>query len=181
MTIDAANKQARFNRFCDAFNIPIVWLTDCPAFLPAIEEERRGLIRTACGIIYANSELMVPQVTVFIRKMYGGGTFANPGKNLGGDLQLAWPTYEPGLMGPEGGISIIYRKELEAIQDPVERAKQTRMRIEEMRWGNIMQTREGNQNYIDPRETRPWIISALRWLENRHEEMSPRKHENIRV
>ncbi len=181
MNIDAANKQARFTRFCDAFGIPIVWLSDCPAFLPAVEEERRGLIRTACGVIYANGEVTVPQVTVFLRKIYGGGGFGNTGKTLGGDLQLAWPTYEPGLMGPEGGVSIIYRKELEAIQDPVERARQRKIRVEEMRWGNILQTREGNQNYIDPRETRPWIISALNWLENRKEEMAERKHENHRI
>ncbi|MFC1982072.1 acyl-CoA carboxylase subunit beta [Chloroflexota bacterium] len=181
MNIDAANKQARFTRFCDAFGIPIVWLVDCPAFLPALEEETRGLIRTACGVIYANGEATVPQITVFLRKIYGGGIFGNTGKFLGGDLQIAWPTYEPGLMGPEGAVSIIYRKELEAIQDPVEKARQTKIRVEEMRWGNILQTREGNQNYIDPRETRPWIISALDWLENRKEETAERKHENHRV
>ncbi len=181
MNIDAANKQARFTRFCDAFNIPIVWLGDCPAFLPAVDEEIRGLIRTGCGVIMANSEVTVPQITIFIRKMYGGGSFGSPGKGLGGDLQVAWPTYERGLMAPEGAVSVIYGRELGAIQDPVERARQTRMRVEEMLWGNIMQTREANQTYIDPRETRPFIISALTWLENRQEERSVRKHENIRV
>ena len=181
MNIDAANKQSRFTRFCDAFNIPIVWLGDCPAFLAAVEEETRGLIRTGSGMIMANCEVSVPQITIYIRKMYGGGMFASPGKTLGGDLQVAWPTYEIGLMGPEGPVSIMYRKEMEAIQDPVERARQKQVRVEEMRWGNIMQTREATQTYIDPRETRPFIISALDWLENRQEERSARKHENIRL
>ncbi len=181
MNIDTANKQARFTRFCDAFNIPLVWLADQPAFLPAVEEETRGLIRTACGIIYANTEVTVPQITVLIRKQYGGGRFGTPGKALLGDLQVAWPTYERGLMGPEGGVAIIYRRVLEAIKDPIERAKFERARIEEMRWGNVMRTREATQDYIDPRETRPWIINALKWLENRHEETFGRKHENIRV
>ena len=129
----------------------------------------------------ANSELTVPQVTVYVRKLYGGGSFGNPGKDLGGDVQVAWPTYERGLMGPEGAVAIIYGKELEAIEDPAERARQTQIRVEEMLWGNVMQIREANQTYIDPRETRPFIISALTWLENRREEWPARKHENIRV
>ncbi len=181
MNIDTANKQAKFTRFCDAFNIPLVWLADQPAFLPAVEEETRGLIRTACGVIYANTEVTVPQVTVLIRKQYGGGRFGTPGKALLGDLEVAWPTYERGLMGPEGGVAIIYRRALEEIEDPIEKAKFERARIEEMRWGNVIRVREATQDYIDPRETRPLIINALKWLENRHEEMFARKHENIRV
>jgi len=181
MNIDSANKSGRFNRFCDAFNIPLIFLGDQPAFLPAVEEETRGLIRTACSIIYANTELTVPQIAVFIRKMYGGGRFGTPGKALMGDLNVTWPTFEPGLMGPEGGVAIIYRRVLEAIEDPIERAKFERTRIEELRWGNVMRIREGTQDYIDPRETRPWIINALKWMENRHEETFERKHENTRV
>lgn len=181
MTIDATNKEARFVRFCDAFNIPVVWLTDCPAFLPALDEERRGLIRTGSGVIYSNAELTTPHITIYMRKIYGGSVFAHPGKTLGGDLQLAWPTYEPGLMGPQGATNVIYRRELEAIKDPVEKAKRNLQRVEEMRWGIIMQMREGNQGFIDPRQTRPWIISSLKWLENKKEERPDKKHENIRV
>ena len=181
MNIDAANKQAKFTRFCDAFNIPLVWLTDCPAFLPAKDEEWRGLIRTASGMIQINTELTVPQVTVILRKLYGGGIFANPGKRLQGDLNVAWPTQERGLMGAEGGVSIIYRRELDAIKDPVEKAKQTKMRIMEMEWGNDMLLREACQDWLDPRDTRPWLIHALSWLENRCEEMEPKKHDNFRI
>ncbi|MFC1977662.1 acyl-CoA carboxylase subunit beta [Chloroflexota bacterium] len=181
MNIDTANKSGRFNRICDAFNIPLVFLGDQPAFLPAVDEERRGLIRTACSIIYTNTELTVPQIAVFIRKMYGGGRFGTPGKALMGDLNVSWPTFEPGLMGPEGGVAIIYRRALEEIKDPIERARFERARIEELRWGNVMRIREGTQDYIDPRETRPWLINALKWLENRHEETFDRKHENTRV
>ena len=181
LNIDAANKQAQFTRFCDAFNIPLVWLCDCPAFLPSKDEEWRGLIRTASGLIQINTELTVPQITVILRKLYGGGVFGNPGKRLLGDLQVAWPTQERGLMGPEGAVSIIYRRELDAIKDPVERAKQMKMRIMEMEWGNDMQIREACQDWLDPRETRPWLINALRWLENRSEEMEPKKHDNFRI
>jgi len=181
MNIDAANKQARFNRFCDAFNIPLVWLGDCPAFLPAKEEESRGLIRTASGMIQINTEITTPQIAVTLRKMYGGGGFGTPGKQLMGDLQVCWPTYEQGLMGPEGAVAIIYRRELEAIEDPAEKAKQTKMRVMEMDWGNDMLLREARQDWLDPRETRPFLINALKWLENRHEEIEPRKHDNFRV
>jgi len=181
MNIDAANKQAKFTRFCDAFNIPLVWLSDCPAFLPAKDEEWRGLIRTASGMIQINTELTVPQVTIILRKLYGGGGFGNPGKRLLGDLLVAWPTQERGLMGPEGAVSIIYRRELDEIKDRAEKAKQRKMRVMEMEWGNDMLLREACQDWLDPRDTRPWLINALRWLENRTEEMEPKKHDNFRI
>ena len=161
MNIDAANKQGQFTRFCDAFNIPVIWLTDCPAFLPAQDEEWRGLIRTASGMIQINTEITTPQITVILRKMYGGGVFANPGKSVLGDLNVAWPTHERGLMGPEGATSIIYRKELGAIEDPAEKARQTKMRVMEMEYGNDMLVREACQDWLDPRDTRPWLINAL--------------------
>ncbi|MFC1977664.1 acyl-CoA carboxylase subunit beta [Chloroflexota bacterium] len=181
MNIDAANKQSKFTRCCDAFNIPLIYLQDNPAFLPAIDEETRGLIRTASGMIMINTEITTPQITVTLRKAYGGGTFATPGKQLMGDLGVAWPTYEQGLMGPEGAVAIIYGRQLGAIEDPAEKARQTKMRVMEMDWGNDMLLREARQDWIDPRETRPWLINALRWLENRHEEIEPRKHDNFRV
>jgi acetyl-CoA carboxylase carboxyltransferase component len=181
MNIDAANKESHFNRFCDAFNIPLIWLGDCPAFLPAKEEEHRGLIRTASGMIQINTEITTPQITVILRKMYGGGLFGYPGKQLLGELIVAWPNQERGLMGPEGAVSIIYRRELEAIQDPAERALQKKMRVTEMEWGNDMLLREACQDWLDPRATRPWLIKALEWLENRYEEIEPRKHDNFRI
>jgi acetyl-CoA carboxylase carboxyltransferase component len=181
MTLDAADKMSGFVRFCDAFSIPCIWLADTPAFLPAIEEERRGLIRHGSGMIFANSEATVPQITIFIRKAYGGGRLAMPGQFLMGDLQVAWPTYEPGLMGAEGAVSIIYRKELSSVKDERVREVLKRKRVDEMRWGLDMLLRESTQKFIDPKETRPFLIRSLKWLKNRRQDFPSRKHENIRL
>jgi len=181
MTLDAADKMSRFVRFCDAFNIPLLWLCDTPAFLPAMEEEVRALIRHGCGVIIGNTEATVPQVTVTIRKRYGGGALAMPGQMLTGDVHVAWPTFEPGLMGAEGAVSIVYRRELGAIKDEEERAKQKQKRIEEMEVGLDNLIRESVQDFLDPRDTRPYIIKTLRWLAQRQQELPPRKHENIRL
>lgn len=181
MTLDAADKMSRFVRFCDAFNIPLIWLADCPAFLPAVEEERRGLIRHGCGIIFSNSEATVPQITVIIRKYYGAGRLAMPGQSLFGDLLVAWPTGEPGLMGAEGAVSIVYRKELSSISDAAQRAAQQKKRVSEMQTGLDMLLRESTQNFIDPRDTRSFLIRSLEWLSNRRQDLPSRKHENIRI
>ena len=181
MTLDAADKMSHFVRFCDAFNIPCIWLADTPAFLPAVDEERRGLIRHGSGMILANTEATVPRITIFIRKAYGGGRLAMPGQFLMGDLQVAWPAYEPGLMGAEGAVSIIYKKELGSIKDEKAREEQKKRRVEEMQWGLDMLLRESTQKFIDPRDTRLFLIRALKWLENRRQDWPPRKHENIRL
>ncbi len=181
MTIDAADKMSRFVHFCDAFNIPLLWLCDTPAFLPAIEEETRGLIRHGARMIQVNSTATVPQITVSVRKHYGGGRLAMPGQSLGGDLAIAWPTHEPGVMGAEGGVSIIYRGELKAIQDEAEREKQRSQRVIEMKWGIDMGVREGTQEIIDPRETRPFLIRAFRWLKDKKRDLPARKHDNFRM
>jgi len=181
MTLDAADKMSHFVRFCNAFNIPCIWFADTPAFLPAIDEERRGLIRHGSGMILANTEATVPRITIFIRKAYGGGRLAMPGQFLMGDLQVAWPTYEPGLMGAEGAVSIIYKKELSTFEDGKAREKQKQKRVEEMQWGLDMLLRESTQEIIDPRDTRPFLIRALKWLENRQQNLPPKKHENIRL
>ena len=181
MTLDAADKMSHFVAFCDAFNIPCIWLADTPAFLPAVDEERRGLIRHGSGMILTNTVTTVPRITVFIRKAYGGGRLAMQGQFLMGDLQVAWPTYEPGLMGADGAVSIFYRKELATIGDQKAREKQKEKRVEEMQWGLDMLLRESTQKFIDPRETRPFLIRALKWLENRQQNLPPKKHENIRL
>jgi len=95
MTLDAADKMSHLVRFCDAFGLPIIWLADTPAFLPAVDEETRGLIRHGARLLMSNSELTVPQICVTVRKHYGGGRLAMSGQFLGGDLQVAWPTHEP--------------------------------------------------------------------------------------
>ncbi len=181
MTLDAADKMSHLVRFCDAFNIPIIWIADTPAFLPAIDEETRGLIRHGSGMIMANSEATVPQICLQVRKHYGGGRLAMPPQRLGGDLAVGWPTYEPGLMGAEGAVAIIHRRRLAAIADETERKKQEEKLVDEMQWGLTMQTREATQKFIDPRDTRPILVRALRWLRNRKQEWAPKKHENIRI
>lgn len=181
MTLDAADKMSRFVRFCDAFNIPLIWMADTPAFLPAVDEETRGLIRHGSRMIMANSEATVPRITVTVRKHFGGGRLAMPGPFLGSDISVAWPTHEPGLMGAEGAVSILYRKELAAIPDETLRKEQENKRIEEMRWSLDMQVRDATQKIIDPRDTRPFLIRALAWMKNRRQDLPDKKHENIRM
>jgi len=181
MTLDAADKMSRFVRFCDAFNIPLIWFADTPAFLPSIEEETRGLIRHGSRMIMANSQATVPRITLAVRKHFGGGRLAMPGPFLACDLAIAWPTVQPGLMGAEGAVSIIYKKELRAIPDETLRKEQEKKRIEEMRWSLDMQVREGSEKIIDPRDTRPFLIKALKWLRNRKQDLPQKKHDNIRM
>ncbi len=181
MTLDAADKMSHMVRFCDAFNIPILWLADTPAFYPAVDEETRGLIRHGAGMIMANSEATSPQITITIRKKYGGGSLAMPSQGLGGDLEVAWPTFEPGLMGADGAVSIIHRRRLAAIADKAKADEEKRKLVEEMQWGLDMQVRESTQKFIDPRDTRAFLVRALRWLCNRQQQWAPRKHENIRI
>ncbi|MFC2051874.1 acyl-CoA carboxylase subunit beta [Chloroflexota bacterium] len=181
MNLDAADKMSHLVRFCDAFNIPLIWLTDTPAFLPAIDEEARGLIRHGSGMIMANSEATVPQVNIAIRKRYGGAANAMPTTNLGGDLGVAWPTYEPGSMGARGAVAIIHRRELAAITDETQRKKRENRLTEDMQWGLDRSVRAETQMIIDPRDTRPYLIKALKWLRNRKQEWLPKKHENIRI
>jgi acetyl-CoA carboxylase carboxyltransferase component len=181
MTLDAADKMSRFVRFCDAFNIPSIWFADTPAFLPAIDEETRGLIRHGSRMIQANSESSVPQIGITIRKHYGGGRLAMPGQFLGGDVSVAWPSHEPGLMGAEGGVAIIYRNELAAIKDEALREKQKAQRVIELQWGLDMMIREATEKIIDPRDTRPFLVRALKWLRSKKQEWPTRRHENFRM
>ncbi|MFC2040671.1 acyl-CoA carboxylase subunit beta [Chloroflexota bacterium] len=181
LNLDAADKMTHLVRFCDAFNIPLVWIADTPAFLPAVEEERRGLIRHGAAMVMANSEATVPQITVAVRKHYGGGRLGMPGQSLLGDLHVSWPAYEPGVMGARGAVAVIYRKELASITDESARKRQEEKRVEEMQWQLDMQIREATQMIIDPRETRPFLIRALRWLKDKNEVLHPKKHDNIRM
>jgi acetyl-CoA carboxylase carboxyltransferase component len=181
LTLDAADKMARFARFCDAFNIPLVWLADTPAFLPAVDEETRGLIRHGCKLVFSNVEATVPQITIAIRKLYGGGQLAMPGTTLGGDLDVAWPTVQRGLMGAEGAVSIIYKREFQAIEDETAKQEKQAQRAAEMQQKFESLEREWAQEFIDPRDTRPFLIKALKTLAKRDEGRPERKHENIRL
>jgi len=183
LTLDAADKMARFVRFCDAFNIPLVWLADTPAFMPAVDEETRGLIRHGCKVVFSNVECTVPQITIALRKLYGGGAVAMPGIALGGDLMMGWPTVERGLMGPEAAVSIIYNKELRALKDKDESALREKhaQRVSEMQQRLKSLESEWAQDFIDPRDTRPFLIKALKIFAHRQEDRPQRKHENMRL
>jgi len=179
--INASDKEARFIRFCDAFNIPIIFFVDTPAYLPGVDQEHGGILRHGAKVLYAISEATVPMITLYIRKAYGGGQSAMCSEPLGSDLLLAWPTAELGLMSPEGAVAIIYRKEIAAAQNPEEvRAR----RIEEYKatlgkFPYHAAAMQWVEEIIDPRDTRPMLIKALRHLANKKKEKIWRKHGNI--
>jgi len=146
-----------------------------------VDEETRGLIRHGCKLVFSNVEATVPQITIAIRKLYGGGQLGMPGTTLGGDLDVAWPTVQRGLMGAEGAVSIIYKREFQAIEDDAAKQKKQAQRTAEMQQKFESLEREWAQDFIDPRDTRPFLIKALKALADRSEERLDRKHENIRL
>ena len=180
--INASDKEARFIRFCDAFNIPLVFLVDTPAYLPGVEQEHGGILRHGAKVLFALSEASVPMVTLYVRKAYGGGQSAMCSEPLGSDLLLAWPTAELGLMSPEGAVAIIYRKEIMTAENPDELRAQ---RLEQYKatFGKFPYHAAAVQwvdEIIDPRETRPMLIRALRQLAKKKKDDQPwRKHGNI--
>jgi len=179
LDVNSADKHARFVRFCDAFSIPLVYLADTPAFLPAIKQERRGIIRHGSKVVFSNSMATTPQIQIYLRKCYGGGNLAMPGSNLGGDLGLLWPSAEVLIMHPEGAVSIIYRKEIAEAEDPRKEYQERLAQFKEA--GAVENEWEGwsGQDYIHPKETRSKIIRILRLLEGKTIEMTYRKHDNI--
>jgi len=181
LDIDGADKEARFIRFCDAFNIPLIFLVDTPAYLPGKDQEHRGIIRHGAKVLYAVSESTVPKITVYIRKSYGGATPAMCNEPEGSDYLLAWPTAEMALMGAEGAVAIIYGKEIAQSKDPGETRKK-RLNDYMSNFGKMpyhaaeyMRVEE----IIDPRETRPVIIKALNMFHNKVEDRPRKKHGNI--
>ncbi len=180
LDIDSADKGARFVRFCDAFNIPLVVLEDVPGFLPGVAQEHGGIIRHGAKLLYAFSEATVPKVTVITRKAYGGAYDVMNSKHIRGDVNLAWPQAEIAVMGPKGAVEILFRKEIAAADDP---EASTEQRIEEYRekfaHPYIAASRGYLDDVIDPRETRPRLISALDMLANKRDENPLKKHGNI--
>ncbi len=178
--INAADKGARFIRFCDAFNIPLITFCDTPGFLPGVNQEHGGIIRHGAKMLYAYAEATVPKVAVITRKAYGGAYIVMSSKHLRGDVNYAWPSAEIAVMGPEGAVNVIHRKELAKSDNP-----------DAMRAELVAEYRERFANpyvaaargYIDaviwPRETRPRIIEALAVLENKRDGLPPKKHGNI--
>jgi propionyl-CoA carboxylase beta chain len=180
LDIDSSDKGARFVRFCDAFNIPLVVLEDVPGFLPGVAQEHGGIIRHGAKLLYAFAEATVPKVTVITRKAYGGAYDVMNSKHIRGDINLAWPQAEIAVMGPKGAVEVLFRKEIEASDD---RAAATDRRIEEYRekFANpyIAAARGYVDDVIDPRQTRPRLISALDMLRHKRDENPVRKHGNI--
>lgn len=177
---DCSDKAARFIRFCNAFNIPLLTLVDIPGYMPGVKEEYKGIIRHGAKLLYAYSEATVPKITVILRKAYGGAYIAMCSKHLGADLVLAWPTAEIAVMGPEGAANIIYKKELDASSEP-EALRIQKVNEYRNKFANPYDAalKQHIDDVIDPRETRPRIISALRVLEGKEEDVLWKKHGNM--
>jgi len=180
LDIDASLKGARFVRFCDAFNIPIITFEDVPGFLPGTHQEYGGIIKHGAKLLYAYCEATVPKITVITRKAYGGAYCVMGSKHIRTDMNFAYPTAEIAVMGPEGAVSILYRRELAAAEDPQAfRAE----KVEEFkaRFANPYKAAEKGwiDEVIEPRNTRPKLITALKMLENKTDTMPQKKHGNI--
>ncbi len=180
LDIDSAIKGARFVRFCDCFNLPIVTFVDVPGFLPGTAQEWGGVIKNGAKLLYAFCEATVPRVTVITRKAYGGAYCVMSSKHTRADINFAWPSAEIAVMGPDGAVKILYRKELKEAKDPKTLEKKLIDEYAE-KFANPFVT--ASKGYIDaiikPSETRPRIIEALEMIENKRDTNPPRKHGNI--
>ncbi|MBU6997479.1 MAG: methylmalonyl-CoA carboxyltransferase [Theionarchaea archaeon] len=180
LDIDASDKGARFIRFCDAFNIPLVTIVDVPGFLPGVSQEHSGIIRHGAKMLYAYAEASVPKISLIVRKAYGGAYVCMCSKKLGTDLVLAWPQAEIAVMGPEGAVNIAYRREISESKNP-EKAREERVRQYRERSANpYVAARYGFvDSVIDPRKTRYHLIQALKMLHRKREDRPRKKHGNI--
>jgi acetyl-CoA carboxylase carboxyltransferase component len=180
LDIDASVKAARFVRFCDCFNIPIITFEDVPGFMPGLSQEHGGIIRHGAKLLFAYCEATVPKITVITRKAYGGAYDVMSSKHIRGDLNLAWPSAEIAVMGPDGAVSIIFRRELAEADDPAARKDDLVQEYRE-RFANpyIAASRGYIDDVIEPRETRPRLINALEVLKNKRDDNPPKKHGNI--
>jgi len=180
LDINSSDKGARFVRFCDAFNIPLITLEDVPGFLPGVAQEHGGIIRHGAKLLYAFAEATVPKITIITRKAYGGAYCVMASKHIRADINYAYPTAEIAVMGPEGAVKIVYRRELSEAENPESQRKE---KIEEFREKFANPYVAGEKGYIDeviePRYTRQKLIAALRMLENKRDKNPPKKHGNI--
>lgn len=178
--IGASVKAARFVRFCDAFNIPIVTFVDVPGYMPGVSQEHGGIIKEGAKLLYAYAEATVPKVSLLTRKAYGGAYIVMGSKHLRGDVNLSWPTGEVAVMGPDGAVNIIYRDALAKAENPEEfRAQLINDYKEKFVHPYIAAARGFLDDVIDPAETRPKIIKALEMLHNKRDNLPPKKHGNI--
>ncbi len=180
LDIDASEKAARFVRTCDCFNIPVLTFVDVPGFLPGVQQEHTGIIRRGAKLIYAYAEATVPLLTVITRKAYGGAYDVMGSKHLGADVNLAWPTAQIAVMGAEGAVEILYRKELAEAEDPVAKRKELIAEYNDELANPYVAAERG---YIDqviyPHSTRETIIRVLRLLRTKRQQLPPKKHGNI--
>ena len=180
LDIDASVKAARFVRFCDAFNIPLVTFVDVPGFMPGTSQEYGGIIRHGAKLIYAYAEATVPKISVLTRKAYGGAYIVMSSKNLKGDVNYSWPTGEVAVMGAEGAVNIIFRNDIKNSDTPQElRSKLVNDYQDRLMNPYVAAGRGMIDDVIDPVETRPKIIKALEMLENKRESLPPKKHGSI--
>jgi len=182
LDIDASDKAARFIRFCDAFNIPILTLVDVPGFLPGTAQEYGGIIRHGAKLLYAYSEATVPKVTLIVRKSYGGAYLAMCSRDLRADQVIAWPTAEIAVMGSQGAANIIFRKEIAKADDP-EKVRQEKIDEFQLKFSNPYEAAKRGyvDMVIDPRETRPRLITTFDMLSTKRESRPAKKHGNFPV
>jgi propionyl-CoA carboxylase beta chain len=180
LDIDASVKAARFVRFCDAFNIPLVTFEDVPGFLPGTRQEYGGIIRHGAKLLFAFAEATVPKLTVITRKAYGGAYCVMSSKHIRTDVNFAWPTAEIAVMGPEGAVNILYKREIDAADDK-EAARAKRVAEFKEKFANpyIAASRGFVDEVIRPRQTRSKLIAALATLDTKRDRNPPKKHGNI--
>ncbi len=179
LDIDASEKAARFVRTCDAFNIPLVTFVDVPGFLPGTDQEYGGIIRHGAKLLYAYCEATVPRVQIITRKGYGGAYVVMNSKSIGADIAFAWPSAEIAVMGADGAVNIIYRKEIESAPDAEARRAELKLEYED-RFLNPYQAAERGyvDDVIDPRDTRRMLVASLEMLRTKREQLPSRKHGN---
>jgi propionyl-CoA carboxylase beta chain len=180
LDIKASLKGARFIRFCDAFNIPLLTFEDVPGFLPGVDQEHGGIIKQGAKLLFAYAEATVPKLTVITRKAYGGAYDVMSSKHVRGDVNLGWPTAEIAVMGPKGAVEILFRREIAAAQDPGAKLDELVAEYREKFAHPYQAAARGYlDDVIDPRDTRPRLISALRTLLTKRDKNPPKKHGNI--
>ena len=180
LDIESSEKAARFVRTCDAFNIPLLTFVDVPGFLPGVNQEHEGIIRHGAKLLYAFCEATVPRIQIITRKAYGGAYVVMNSKSIGADLAYAWPTAELAVMGPQGAVEIVYKRELQQAADPVARRAELVAEYTE-KYANPYAAAERGyvDDVIDPADTRIKIIAGLRMLQTKREELPRRKHGNM--
>ena len=183
LDIDASTKAARFVRFCDCFNIPLVTFVDVPGFLPGTNQEFGGIIKHGAKLLYAFAEATVPKITVITRKAYGGAYDVMASKHIRADVNVSYPAAEIAVMGPDGAVNIVFRSELDKIKDEAQRAEARARFTDEYRERFANPYKAASLGYIDeiirPRDTRWTIVRSLRTLANKRQSNLPRKHGNI--